>query len=345
MQRVLQRSSAAAQVSASGAELGIGSVAGMTLPGVGVGTGVAVGTGAGTGSFADDMDFGLYTEFQVGSYAVMDTEYLDIEQGAGPRFTAALFVEATVICTQFADFVLVDAGFNDLMRPAMYGAHHAITAIDARGPLYRGHAAVDLARRGMTFESVAVKNVHVLGDSIQIAPAMPKTSLSKDEVKAMLLLACERIIAAEPMLSQADRDLGDGDHGMGMERGMRAATEKLNAGEPESIEKAFSNVGMAMMSSMGGASGAIFGTFFRNGGKALNGKESFDAAGLAAFLQAGVDGVKQRGGAAIGDKTCVDAMEPAATKAAEVAAQSLSDAATAVARACQPRLGPRTAGL
>ncbi len=76
----------------------------------------AIVTGAGTGSFADDMDFGLYTEFQVGSYAVMDTEYLDIEQGVGPRFTAALFVEATVICTQFADFVLVDAGHKALFR-------------------------------------------------------------------------------------------------------------------------------------------------------------------------------------------------------------------------------------
>jgi len=164
---------------------------------------------------------------------------------------------------------------------------------------------------------------------------MPKANLSKDEVKAMLILACERVIAAEPMLSQADRDLGDGDHGMGMERGMRAAKDKLEAAEPESIEKAFSSVGMAMMSSMGGASGAIFGTFFRNGGKALAGKETFDAAGLAAFLQAGLDGVRQRGGAAVGDKTCVDAMEPAAVKGAEVAAQSLPDAATAVAAAAE----------
>jgi dihydroxyacetone kinase-like protein len=89
------------------------------------------------------------------------------------------------------------------------------------------------------------------------------------------------------------------------------------------------------MSSMGGASGAIFGTFFRNGGKALAGKETFDAAGLAAFLQAGVDGVKQRGGAAVGDKTVVDAMEPAAIKAAEVSSQPLSDAAVAVAAAAE----------
>lgn len=76
----------------------------------------AIITGAGTGSFADDMDLGLYTEFQVGSYVVMDTEYAVIEQGQGPRFIPALFVEATVICTQFADFVLVDAGHKALFR-------------------------------------------------------------------------------------------------------------------------------------------------------------------------------------------------------------------------------------
>jgi len=164
---------------------------------------------------------------------------------------------------------------------------------------------------------------------------MPKTSLNKDEVKSMLLLVADRIIAAEPLLSEADRNLGDGDHGLGMQRGLTAAKEKLNSSEPESIEKAFSTVGMAMMSSMGGASGAIFGTFFRNGGKALAGKEAFDAAGLAAFLQAGTDGVKQRGGAAVGDKTVVDAMEPAAKKAAEVSSAPLPEAADAVSDAAE----------
>ena len=164
---------------------------------------------------------------------------------------------------------------------------------------------------------------------------MPKNTLSKDEVKAMLLLVCDRVIAAEPQLSEADRNLGDGDHGHGMQRGMTAAKEKLNAADAESVEKAFSSVGMAMMSSMGGASGAIFGTFFRNGGKALAGKDALDAAGLAAFFRAGVDGVKQRGGASVGDKTVVDAMEPAAVKAAEVASQDLPAAITAVAAAAE----------
>ena len=164
---------------------------------------------------------------------------------------------------------------------------------------------------------------------------MPKANLSKDEVKAMLLLVCERVIAAEPMLSEADRNLGDGDHGLGMQRGMTAAKDKLNAGEVESVEKAFSTVGMAMMSSMGGASGAIFGTFFRNGGKALAGRESFGAGDLAAFLRAGVDGVKQRGGAAVGDKTVVDAMEPAAERAAELTESSLPDAINGVNEAAE----------
>lgn len=164
---------------------------------------------------------------------------------------------------------------------------------------------------------------------------MSKSTLSKDDVKAMLLLVCDRVIAAEPQLSEADRNLGDGDHGLGMQRGMTAAKEKLGAGDVESVEKAFASVGMAMMSSMGGASGAIFGTFFRNGGKALAGKEALDSPGLAAFFQAGVDGVKQRGGAAVGDKTVVDAMEPAAVKAAEVASQDLPAAISAIAAAAE----------
>lgn len=162
---------------------------------------------------------------------------------------------------------------------------------------------------------------------------MPKSSLSTEQVKEMLLQVADAIIAAEPMLSEADRNLGDGDHGLGMQRGMTAAKEKLGAAEPASIDKAFGTVGMAMMSSMGGASGAIFGTFFRNGGKALAGKETLDAAGLAAFLRAGVVGVKQRGGAAVGDKTVVDAMEPAADKAEEVSSNDLPSAAADVTAA------------
>jgi dihydroxyacetone kinase-like protein len=161
---------------------------------------------------------------------------------------------------------------------------------------------------------------------------MPKATLSKDEVKAMLLLVADRIIENEPMLSEADRNLGDGDHGLGMKRGMEAVQEKL-AGDVESIEKAFSSTGMAMMSSMGGASGAIFGTLWRNGGKALAGRDAFDAGCIADLLKAGLDGVMQRGGAKPGDKTMIDALHPAMLKAEEVRNSSLPEAITAVAAA------------
>lgn len=161
---------------------------------------------------------------------------------------------------------------------------------------------------------------------------MPKTALNKDEVKAMLILVADRIIENEPMLSEADRNLGDGDHGLGMKRGMEAVKEKL-AGDVESVEKAFAATGMAMMSSMGGASGAIFGTLWRNGGKALAGREAFDAQGLADLIKAGLDGVMARGGAKPGDKTMIDALHPAMLKAQEVAALPLNEAITAVAQA------------
>jgi dihydroxyacetone kinase-like protein len=161
---------------------------------------------------------------------------------------------------------------------------------------------------------------------------MPKATLSTVEVVAMLNLVADRIIENEPMLSEADRNLGDGDHGLGMKRGMEAVNEKL-AGGAESIEKAFANTGMAMMSSMGGASGAIFGTLWRNGGKALAGRDAFDAGALADLIKAGLDGVMARGGAKPGDKTMIDALHPAMEKAQAVRDQALPEAITAVAQA------------
>jgi phosphoenolpyruvate---glycerone phosphotransferase subunit DhaL len=163
---------------------------------------------------------------------------------------------------------------------------------------------------------------------------MPHASFDTAQVVSMLNLVADRIIENEPMLSGADRDLGDGDHGLGMKRGMEAVKEKL-AGGAENIEKAFSNTGMAMMSSMGGASGAIFGTLWRAGGKSLAGRESFDANGLADLLKAGLDGVMARGGAKPGDKTMIDALHPASEKAQEVRSLPLTEALNAVAAAAE----------
>lgn len=163
---------------------------------------------------------------------------------------------------------------------------------------------------------------------------MPKDSLTPAEVKDMLLAVAAEVIASEPILSQADRNLGDGDHGLGMQRGFTAAQEKLNATDAgEGIAKLFSVTGMALISSMGGASGALFGTLFRDGGKALAGVESFDSQALASFMRAAYDGVTARGKAKPGDKTMVDALHPAAEKAQEVAGLPLHAALDAVATA------------
>ena len=163
---------------------------------------------------------------------------------------------------------------------------------------------------------------------------MPKSTLTPDDVKAMLLAVADKVIASEPFLSEADRNLGDGDHGLGMARGFTAVKEKISAtASSEGIDKLFSAAGMAMISSMGGASGAIFGTLFRDGGKALAGRAELDAAGYAVFLRAACDGVQARGKAKPGDKTMVDALHPAAAKAEESASLPLADAMDAVAAA------------
>jgi phosphoenolpyruvate---glycerone phosphotransferase subunit DhaL len=159
--------------------------------------------------------------------------------------------------------------------------------------------------------------------------------LSPNQVRLMMLQVADRIIESEAMLSQADRDLGDGDHGLGMKRGMEAVKDKLADLEPASVEPVFATTGMAMMSSMGGASGALFGTVFRAGAKALTGRPVLDSEGLALFLEGALEGVMKRGGAKVGDKTMIDALSPAAEAARAAVALPLREALKVVADAAE----------
>ena len=146
---------------------------------------------------------------------------------------------------------------------------------------------------------------------------MGKENLDLIDTIEMVKQIASSIINSEPLLTDADRNLGDGDHGLGMERGMKAVIEKIESSSFNQISDVFKSAGMAMMSSMGGASGALFGTLFRNGGKALDGEETLNSEGLKSFLNAANEGVKSRGGASPGDKTMIDALEPAAQEASE----------------------------
>jgi dihydroxyacetone kinase-like protein len=109
-------------------------------------------------------------------------------------------------------------------------------------------------------------------------------------------------------LTELDSVIGDADHGANMARGMTAVAAKLDG---ESAADIFKSVGMTLVTSVGGASGPLYGTFFLRFGMAAGPVTSLDAAGLGAALGAGVGGIVARGKAELGDKTMFDAMSPA----------------------------------
>lgn len=164
---------------------------------------------------------------------------------------------------------------------------------------------------------------------------MPNESLDASQSLEMLKHVARRIIEAEPLLTDADRNLGDGDHGLGMQRGMTAVLEKLENGAFPDIQSIFNATGMAMMSSMGGASGALFGTLFRSGAKTLADKSALDSSALSEFVVAANEGIQARGGASPGDKTMVDALDPAASESLNAKDIPINEALEAVATAAE----------
>lgn len=111
-------------------------------------------------------------------------------------------------------------------------------------------------------------------------------------------------------LTELDAAIGDADHGINMDRGFGKVLEKLPTVKEADIGTILKTVGMILMSSVGGASGPLYGTLAMKAGMALAGKEAIDAAGLVAFFEAGVEGIRQRGRAQRGDKTMLDVWAP-----------------------------------
>jgi dihydroxyacetone kinase-like protein len=112
-------------------------------------------------------------------------------------------------------------------------------------------------------------------------------------------------------LVRLDTAIGDGDHGTNMDRGMRKALEKVEALDSDDIGAMLKAVGMALVSTVGGAAGPLYGTLFMQMGSAAGGKSELDVAGWTAALEAGIKGVQARGKAEREDKTMVDALLPA----------------------------------
>lgn len=122
-------------------------------------------------------------------------------------------------------------------------------------------------------------------------------------------------------LTQLDAAIGDGDHGINMDRGMKKVMTQLPTVQDKDIGSILKATGMALVSSVGGAGGPLYGTLFMRAGTAVSGKEVLSAEDLAKLLQEGVNGVVERGRAQLGDKTMVDALSPAA----EAFKKSLND--------------------
>ncbi|MGH3693559.1 MAG: dihydroxyacetone kinase subunit DhaL [Pseudonocardiaceae bacterium] len=112
------------------------------------------------------------------------------------------------------------------------------------------------------------------------------------------------------LLTELDSSIGDADHGINLERGMRAVVAALDGGSV-SPAALLEQVGMTLVSSVGGASGVLYGTLFLRMAVAAGEFGSLDAAAFATALRAGLDGVAARGKAEPGDKTMVDALAPA----------------------------------
>ncbi|CUW26322.1 MULTISPECIES: dihydroxyacetone kinase subunit DhaL [Streptomyces] len=112
-------------------------------------------------------------------------------------------------------------------------------------------------------------------------------------------------------LTALDSAIGDADHGSNLQRGFRAVTAALDKDAPDTPGAVLTLSGRQLISTVGGASGPLYGTLLRRAGKALGDAAEVGEEELAAALRAGVDGVMKLGGAAPGDKTMIDALVPA----------------------------------
>ena len=200
-------------------------------------------------------------------------------------------------------------------------------------------------------------------DVAESAKASGRMSLGHDDVVRWIRAFAAEISANKEQLTQLDAAVGDGDHGINMDRGMSAVLAKLDAAtEEQDIGALLKTVGMTLVSTVGGAGGPLYGTLFLQMGTAVSGKDELGPDDWAAALGAGIAGVQARGKAEPGDKTMIDALIPgrdalksalaegasfedALRQSADAAGQGMRDTIPLVARKGRASyLGERSAG-
>lgn len=137
----------------------------------------------------------------------------------------------------------------------------------------------------------------------------------------------------EHHLTRLDAAIGDADHGANLQRGMSAVVAQLDAQPPSTVREALTRAGLTLVSTVGGASGPLFGTLLLRAATESGDAPALDGPALVAALRAGAGGVQQRGHAELGDKTLLDALVPAieALDAAVATGAPLTEAASTAA--------------
>jgi phosphoenolpyruvate---glycerone phosphotransferase subunit DhaL len=166
--------------------------------------------------------------------------------------------------------------------------------------------------------------------------------VSLAQVGDWLARAQQSISAQRDYLTALDSAIGDADHGSNLSRGFAAVVAKSEANRSATIADLLQASGMTLVSTVGGASGPLYGTFLLRMGKAIGDQDTATAAQLGEALRAGLEGVVARGKAEPGDKTMVDALAPAVA-AFEAGVADGDDAGTAAARAAAAAAAGRDA--
>lgn len=159
-------------------------------------------------------------------------------------------------------------------------------------------------------------------------------ALTKQQLVDWLMRCGEVFRRERDFLTELDTAIGDADHGLNMNRGFDQVAAKLPSVAEQDIGAILKSSGMTLLSSVGGASGPLFGTFFIRAAQVTAGKQSLDLAELQQMVQAGAEGVAARGKAQPGDKTMCDVWQPVADSLKQSLAQA-SDVRAALRQAAE----------
>ncbi|GAB4487169.1 MAG: dihydroxyacetone kinase subunit DhaL [Anaerolineales bacterium] len=137
--------------------------------------------------------------------------------------------------------------------------------------------------------------------------------VTRNDVLAWITAIANVIAENKTYLTELDSAIGDADHGANMDRGFKAVMNKMPEMADKDIGTILKTVGMTLLSTVGGAGGPLYGTFFLQAGMKMAGKMELTGADWAEALESALNGVVMRGKAELGDKTMVDALTPALT--------------------------------